>query len=108
MIYHKIDCNTSIECYEAVEGETIEMKVERMLSNNEPIDDTAPLIYTDRRDGVMPAYDIRTDRFEIGLDATDYITRSKLAQREDYYKKLDEASNPETGANTSDINQTEN
>ena len=44
MIYHKIDCNTSIECNEAVEGETIEMKVERMLSNNEPIDDTAPLI----------------------------------------------------------------
>lgn len=30
----------------------------------------------------MPAYDIRTDRFEVALDAMDSITASHLAKRE--------------------------
>ena len=31
------------------EGETIETKVERVVSNNEPITDGAPLLYTERK-----------------------------------------------------------
>ena len=52
------------------------------MSNNEPITDGAPLIYADREEGVAPAYDIRTDRFELAVEATDYVTKSHLAQRE--------------------------
>ena len=54
-----------------MEGETIELKVARLLENNEPIDDGAPVIYTDRKDGVDPAYNIRTDRFEIAAEMMD-------------------------------------
>lgn len=63
-------------------GETIEGKVQRIMSNKEPIRDGAPLIYTDRSEGVLPAYDIRTDRFDVAVEAMDKVTRSKLAKRE--------------------------
>ena len=62
-------------------GETIECKVRRILNNKEPITDGAPVIYTDRKDGVLPAYNIRTDRFELAVDAMDYVSKSKLAER---------------------------
>ena len=39
-----------------VEGERLELKIDRMTQNNEPIGDSAPLIYTPRKDGVIAAY----------------------------------------------------
>ena len=33
-----------------VEGERLELKIDRMTQNNEPIGDSAPLIYTPRND----------------------------------------------------------
>ena len=68
-----------IECYE---GERIEQKILRITVNKEPITDGAPLIYTERKDGVEPGYDIRTDRFEIAVDAMDKVTKSVRAKRE--------------------------
>ena len=65
-----------------VEGERIEQKVERLLSNKEPIKDGAPLVYTDKKDGVLPAYDIRTDRFEVAADAMDLVNKAKIAKSE--------------------------
>lgn len=47
-----------------------------MLESGEPITDTAPIIYTAKEDGVLPAYNIRTDRFDIAMDAYDKITRN--------------------------------
>lgn len=69
------------------EGESIEAKVTRLILNKEPIKDSAPLIYTDRKDGVLPGYDIRTDRFEIAIDAMDKITKSKIAKRYQFKDK---------------------
>jgi hypothetical protein len=46
--------------YEYQDGESIEDKVRRITENNEPITDGAPIIYTNREDGVLPAYNIRT------------------------------------------------
>lgn len=37
-------------------------------------------IYTDKRDGVMPQYDIRTDRFEIAREAKDKINKYEASQ----------------------------
>lgn len=68
------------------EGEPIEIKVRRMVENKEPIKDGAPLLYTDRKEGVMAAYNIRTDRFEIATDAMDKVTKSKIAKREEPIK----------------------
>lgn len=75
------------------EGETIETKVRRITENKEPISDGAPVIYTDRKDGTRPEFNIRTDRFDIALDAMDYVNRSRTAKRMEVVKK--ESSNDE-------------
>ncbi|AXH77766.1 MAG: hypothetical protein [Microviridae sp.] len=67
-------------------GEPIEAKIRRIVSNKEPITDGAPLIYTDRKEGVQPDYNIRTDRWEAALDAMDKVSASKLAKREERHK----------------------
>ena len=41
-----------------------------------PSHDKAPTIYTAKEEGVLPAYNIRTDRFDIAMDAYDKITRN--------------------------------
>ena len=66
-----------IQSVETQEGETIETKVARIVQNKEPITDGAPIIFTEKKDGVLPAYNIRTDRFDIALEAMDKIGRSK-------------------------------
>ena len=50
MIKKVITNRTTIVRLESREGETIEAKVRRIMSNNEPISDQAPLIYTERKD----------------------------------------------------------
>lgn len=70
----------------AYEGETLEKKIRRIENNKEPISDGAPITYTERKDGVKPEYDIRTDRFEIAIDATDKIQKSYQARREERAK----------------------
>ena len=77
MIKKIITNKTSIVRLESREGETIEAKVRRIMSNNEPISDQAPLIYTERKDGINPDYDIRSDRFDYALDAMSKIEKSK-------------------------------
>ena len=65
-----------------IEGERLELKIDRMTQNNEPIGDSAPLIYTPRKDGVVAAYDIRTDKWDIALDAMEKVnkTKSKISE----------------------------
>lgn len=71
---------------QGTQGETIEQKVERILDNKEPIKDGAPLVYTDRKDGVMPGYNIRTDRWEVAVDAMDKVAKNVTAKRENKAK----------------------
>lgn len=89
MIKYKItpgNGGTSINVNESVEGEYIEQKIERILAGNEPITDGAPIIYTERAEGVKPEYDVRTDRFEVALDAMDTISKNHVAKREERQK----------------------
>lgn len=72
--------------YEYQLGETIEAKVRRITENNEPITDGAPIIYTNRDDGVLPAYNIRTDRWEIAQQAMDAVNQANLAKSKNYGK----------------------
>jgi len=82
-MYKKTQFNdTSLNVNESLEGETLETKMERVTTNKEPIKDGAPLIYTERKDGVQPGYNIRTDRFEIAVEAMDKVTSSNLAKRD--------------------------
>lgn len=72
--------------YEYQEGESIENKVRRITENNEPITDGAPIIYTNRDDGVLPAYNIRTDRWEIAQQAMEAVNQANLAKSKNYGK----------------------
>lgn len=74
---------------QSVEGSTIEQKIERLVNNREPIgqgNDSAPIIYTERAEGVRASTNIRTDRFEIAIDAADKIQKSYKAKREERAK----------------------
>ena len=82
---------TSIKVNNSYEGETIEQKINRITNNKEPIKDGAPLVYTDRSEGVKPGYNIRTDRFEVAIDAMDYVGKTNKARREERAKAREEA-----------------
>ena len=64
-----------------VEGEPIEHKMARILSNNEPISDGAPEIYTERKDGVGAEYNVRTDRWELATEAMDLNAKNVQAKK---------------------------
>lgn len=87
--YNISHITTSIECPSLELGETIEMKMERILNNNEPITDGAPTIFQERKDGVQPEYDIRTDRFEIALEGMNTFAKAKEFLRDEKNKKSD-------------------
>ena len=89
---------TSLAVNASYEAETLETKIERMISNKEPLegDHPAPIIFTERKDGVGAAYNIRTDRFELAIEAADKIAKSYSARREER-NKLGEKKD-ETGA----------
>lgn len=83
-----------------------------MVRTKEPIKDNAPLIYTNRKDGVLPIYDPRTDKWEMAVEETDARVKNHLAKREDRHKdpaaqpkeetegRQQAAQNPQSGADT--------
>ncbi len=104
-MYRKVSyVRSKIEGVEKLEGETIEQKMERVIDNGEPITDGAPEIFTERKDGVGAAYNIRTDRWEIACEAMDKVAGSSQAKREEKSKadmkvvKDEESSTDEIGA----------
>lgn len=74
--------NTTIKVVITKEGESIEEKVMRITTEKTPIKDGAPLMYTDRKDGVLAGSDIRTDRFDVAIDAM-----HKVAEASPYLRK---------------------
>lgn len=92
-MYSKVKRNkrTSLKVNTSVEGQTIEQKIEAIVNNKEPIKGESTLAYTERRDGVRAEYDIRTDKFDLAIDAMDYVAKSAIAKREDSWKQADEA-----------------
>lgn len=76
------------------EGETIEKCLARITENDQPINEaTVPLLYQERKEGVNPMYDIRTDKMEMAQMARDKITRTHMlarANRDDMGKKKQE------------------
>lgn len=70
------------------EGLSLEREIERAETSKQPIEATSPQIFTPKKDGVLPEYDIRTDRFEIAQRAMDKVAGSYRAQREEWIKKL--------------------
>lgn len=71
-----------IKCNESTPGESLETKLQRATENGEPIKADIGLIYTEEKEGVLPAYDIRTDRFDVALQATDKVNQAIIAMRD--------------------------
>lgn len=82
MSYKKVTYGKSaLKSIETYEGEPIELKLERILSNKEPITDGAPEIYTERKDGAQAQFNIRTDRWEVAAEAMDLVQKNVEAKR---------------------------
>lgn len=60
------------------QAEPREVKLRKIISgeSNDMEEGVFPTIYTEKKDGVQPEFDIRTDRFEVAIDAMDKINQS--------------------------------
>lgn len=76
-------------------GESIEEMIRRCTESNEPIEATAPMIYTEEADGVQPQFDIRADRFDIALDAIDKYQASEMAKGKGLEGEQGQEGNPQ-------------
>jgi len=63
-------------------AEPREVKLRKIISGeaNNVEDGVFPTIYTEKKDGVRPEFDIRTDRFEVAIEAIDKINQSAANQ----------------------------
>lgn len=64
------------------QAEPREVKLRKIINGeaNNMEDGVFPTIYTEKKDGVQPEFDIRTDRFEVAIDAIDKINQSAANQ----------------------------
>lgn len=76
-------------CNDSVIDISLERQLEKVVAGKEPIDSSSPLVYTERKDGVLPQYNIRTDRFELALEAMGKVNKSYMAKREERLKEAD-------------------
>lgn len=93
---------TTIIADTITKGETIEEKIRRIKANGEAPTDGAPLIYTNYKDGVLPQYDIRTDKMEILMSVHDQKTRNTLSKVKTALEKPEINSETEVKGTTSE------
>lgn len=70
-----------IDVNNAKSGETIEQRIRRLTTTGEGIKEAGSLIYTERKDGVVPDYNIREDKWEHAVEAQDRAARMTIAHR---------------------------
>lgn len=62
-------------------GETIEQMLKRVKDGETIEMGTKPLLYSERKYGVIPESDIRVDRMDLAREAMDYASRMDEARR---------------------------
>lgn len=70
-----------IQINESYEGEAVERELEKLLDGENTLTSSGSSIYTKKADGVLPEYDIRTDRMEIAQDAMGKVNAARLDYR---------------------------
>ena len=65
---------------ESYEAKTIENTIAVMMENKEQIKAESPMLYTEKKDGVLPQYNIRADKWEIAQKAMDRVNKGKIAK----------------------------
>lgn len=78
---------------EAFLGNSIEEKVRRITASGEPIEAVSPMVYTERKDGVRPDTNIRTDKWEIAQEAMNSIAEGTRQKRKE---KIEQGTQPQT------------
>ena len=99
---------TSIERNTSIEGEPIEMQIQRMINNGEVLGEEKEMIYTKPSEGVMYGADIRGDRQEKAIEMTEKVAADVMRRRElkslaeKQKKEVEKAekNNEKTGENT--------
>lgn len=81
---------TDLEINDSVEGETIEVKLERIITTREPIEQTTDIIHQERKAGIQPEYDIRTDKMQIAVEGMTAVTNQFLTEREERHKEIED------------------
>lgn len=77
--YNSKHLNTS----ESFIGESLEDKVRRVTQSNEPVEAISPMIYTERKHGVKPEHNIRTDKWDIAQQAMTTISTGVREKRKE-------------------------
>lgn len=86
---------TKIRVNTSVEGEHLSTSIRRMIENKEPIGTTGVVSYTRPNEGVLAQFDIRTDRFEIAMQAQDKAARYHNAKNQEALKAEQAQTEPE-------------
>ena len=73
---------TSIERNESIEGETLEMQIQRMINNGEVLGEEKEMIYTKPSEGVVYGTDIRGDKQEKAIEMTEKVAQDVMRRRE--------------------------
>ena len=84
MIYPK----SQIIVTATAEGKSIEEEIRKMIQNKEPIQATAKINYTERKEGVLPQYNIRYDKFNGAVDASGKVYSDAFVARTNEDKGL--------------------
>lgn len=91
---------TTIKICKTVEGETIEVKMRRLMQQGADINDVTELIFTERKDGVLPETNIRHDRWETAIEAVDEMSKAHLTKRNERHNPpKTEEGGPKTDTN---------
>lgn len=77
----------------------------RMMQQGADIGDNVELIFTERKDGVLPETDVRTQSWDIAIEATDVAAKDHLAKREARHNPPKTDENPGGGDHKSDGKQ---
>lgn len=67
---------------ETSEGKSIETMLKNKAEGENIEVGGKTLLYTERKEGVVPLTNIRTDRFELAMGALDTVERSRIAKRD--------------------------
>lgn len=86
-------------------GESLEDKIRKVVETKQPIEAISPMIYTERKAGVQPEYDIRADKWDIAQQAMQTVTEAHRTKRQERQNlKVQETAKPDAN---SKINDTE-
>jgi len=84
------------------EGDPIERQLEKIINQEEEMDESAELIYTKREDGVLSEYNPRADMWDIAQEIQEEKGKMRVLKREsrvgvdDNVKKIEGKNDGET------------